>query len=239
MRTEAANTTEREDGDYTLVIMAKAIRAGAVKTRLAACLPPAAITSLYRCLLEDTIALARALDGVATAIMSPAADVEDLRRIVNRSMQVVPQKGAGLAAGLESVFEHFAGRTVAFNSDTPHLPLPVLRQAFDALASCDLVVGPTHDGGYYLVGAKAPPPGLFTDGAMGTASALEILLARARMLGLSVRSTEECYDVDVPADLSRLSEELRLAPERAPRTADWLARWARSAAEPMSSGSNP
>jgi hypothetical protein len=74
---------------------------------------------------------------------------------------------------------------------------------------------------------------------MGTASALEMLLARARMLGLSVRSTEECYDVDVPADLGRLSEELRLAPERAPRTAEWLARWERSAAEPMSSGSNP
>jgi len=239
MRTEVANTTEREDGDCALVIMAKAIRAGAVKTRLAACLPPDAITSLYRCLLEDTIALARSLDGVTTAIMSPAADVEDLRRTVDGNMQVVPQKGAGLAAGLESVFEPFAGRTVAFNSDTPHLPLPVLQQAFDTLASCDMVVGPTHDGGYYLVGANAPHPGLFAASAMGTGSALEMLLARARRLGLSVYSTDECYDVDVPADLSRLSEELRLAPQRAPRTAQWLAQWAGTTAEPMSSGSNP
>jgi glycosyltransferase A (GT-A) superfamily protein (DUF2064 family) len=137
------------------------------------------------------------------------------------------------------VFEHFAGRTVAFNSDTPHLPLAVLRQAFDALASCDLVVGPTHDGGYYLVGSKVPQPGLFAASAMGTGSALEMLLARAKKLGLSVSSTQECYDVDVPADLSWLSEELRLAPQRAPRTAQWLAHWARTTAEPMSSGSNP
>jgi rSAM/selenodomain-associated transferase 1 len=238
MRSETAKITEPEDGNCTLVIMAKAARAGAVKTRLGACLPADAITRLYLCLLEDTMALARSLHGVATAIMSPAADVEDLRRTVDGSMQVVPQKGAGLAAGLESVFEHFAGRTVAFNSDTPHLPLAVLRQAFDALASCDLVIGPTHDGGYYLVGAKAPHPGLFAANVMGTASALEMLLSRARKLGLSVHSTDECYDVDMPADLSRLSEELRLAPERAPRTAQWLAHRAQTTAEPMASGSN-
>src|SRR5215472_5247066 len=97
--------TETEDGSRTLVIMAKAARAGAVKTRLGACLPADAITGLYRCLLEDTMALARSLDGVATAIMSPAADAQELRRTVDGSMEVVPQKGSGLAAGLESVFE--------------------------------------------------------------------------------------------------------------------------------------
>jgi rSAM/selenodomain-associated transferase 1 len=218
--------------DCTLVIMAKAPRPGTVKTRLSTCLPSDAITGLYRCLLEDTMTLARSLDGVAPAMMSPAADVEDLRRMADGSMQVVAQKGSGLAAGLESAFEYFSAsgprRIVAFNSDSPHLPLPVLRQAFDALALCDLVVGPTHDGGYYLVGAKAPHPGLFAASAMGTTSALDTLLARAQKLGLSVRSTGEFYDVDVPADLSRLAEDLRLAPERAPRTASWLAEWARA-----------
>ena len=229
MLPDTAHLVGAEPGGCTLVIMAKAARPGAVKTRLAACLPADAIPGLYRCLLEDTMALARSLDGVAPAIMSPAADVEDLRRLVDGGMQVLPQKGAGLAAGLESVFEHFSAegprRIVAFNSDSPHLPAPVLRQAFETLGSYDLVVGPTHDGGYYLVGGKAPHPGLFASSDMGTASALETLLARARKLRLSVRSIGEFYDVDVPADLSRLAEELRLAPERAPRTAAWLAEW--------------
>jgi glycosyltransferase A (GT-A) superfamily protein (DUF2064 family) len=64
-------------GDCTLVIMAKAARPGAVKTRLGACLPSDAITGLYRCLLEDTMALSRSLDGVAAAIMCPSVDVEE------------------------------------------------------------------------------------------------------------------------------------------------------------------
>lgn len=237
MRTETANKAGAKLGDCTLVIMAKAVRPGAVKTRLEASLPADAIAGLYRCLLEDTMDLARSLDGVAAAIMSPAADVEHLRSMVRGTIQVLAQKGTGLAAGLESVFESAAGRrTIAFNSDSPHLPASVLRQAFEVLGSCDLVVGPTNDGGYYLVGAKAPHPGLFAASAMGTATALEMLLARARELGLSVGVTDEFYDIDVGADLNRLAEELRLAPERAPRTAAWLAEWTRTGS-PLSSGS--
>jgi rSAM/selenodomain-associated transferase 1 len=241
MLSETANMTGAEIGECVLVIMAKAPRPGAVKTRLGASLHADAITGLYRCLLEDTMALARSLDGVATLIMSPSADVDELRRMADGSLQVVAQRGVGLAAGLESVFESFCGegrrRIIAFNSDSPHLPGLVLQQAFEALGSCDLVVGPTHDGGYYLVGAKAAHPGLFAAGAMGTASALEMLLGRAQDLQLSVRSTDEFYDIDVPMDLSRLAEDLRLAPERAPRTAAWLAEWTRT--RPRLASSNP
>ena len=221
--------------DCTLVIMAKAPRPGAVKTRLAACLPSTAITGLYRCLLEDTVALAQSLDGVETAMMSPASDVEALSRMGGDGVRVVAQTGEGLGAALKSVFAHFATagrRIIAFNSDSPHLPASVLRTAFDALRSCDLVIGPTHDGGYYLVGATASHPGLFVASAMGTSNALEALLARARALTLSVCFTDPFYDIDIPADLSRLAEELRLAPARAPRTARWLAEWARTADQP-------
>ncbi len=220
--------------DCTLVIMAKAPRPGAVKTRLSASLPPDAILGLYRCLLEDTLALAQSLEGVETAMMSPAGDVEALSRIAGHGVRVVAQTGNGLAAALTGVFEHFAGggrRVVAFNSDSPHLPLPTLQQAFDALTSCDLVVGPTHDGGYYLVGATAHHPGLFASAALGTTSALDMLLARAASLKLSVRFTDPFYDIDVPADLTRLMEELRVSPERAPRTAGWLAQCTEVAAQ--------
>jgi rSAM/selenodomain-associated transferase 1 len=208
--------------------MAKAPRTGKVKTRLAQSLPPDAVLELYRCLLDDTLALARSLDGVEVVMMCPASDVDDLVRFAGDSVRVVAQTGEGLASGLTSVFATFAPtseRVIAFNSDSPHLPASVLQGAFDTLATCDVVVGPTHDGGYYLVGAKASHPGLFNGNGMGTSSALETLMQRVTSLGLSVRLTEPFYDIDIAPDLIRLDEELQQCSPRAPRTAEWLEQW--------------
>ena len=214
--------------DRVLVIMAKAPRPGAVKTRLSPGLPPEVSTAFYRCLFDDTLALARSLHDVEVAIMCPRSDVNELAQLARNGVNVVAQTGEGLAAGLTSVFAHFVEghqrRTIAFNSDSPHLPRSVLEDAFETLAAHDVVVGPTNDGGYYLVGASAFHPTLFALDGMGTSSALERLLSRARTLKLSVGFAASFYDIDVADDLSRLAEELRLAPARAPRTAAWLQR---------------
>jgi rSAM/selenodomain-associated transferase 1 len=221
--------------DRVLVIMAKAPRPGAVKTRLIPSLSPEVVTAFYCCLLDDTLALARSLGDVEVAIMCPHSDVNELARLSGKEVSVVAQKGEGLAAGLTSVFAHFAEghqrRTIAFNSDTPHLPRSVLEDAFTTLAQHDVVVGPTDDGGYYLVGAKASHPALFASEGMGTSSALERLLLRARALELSIGFSDPFYDIDLADDLTRLATELRLAPMRASRTARWLKEWEIVAAE--------
>ena len=231
----ASETVARSSGsDRVLVIMAKAPSPGEVKTRLTPSLSPAAVTAFYCCLLDDTLALARSLSEVEVAIMCPDSDVDELAQLAGKEASVVAQKGEGLAAGLTSVFTHFAQdhergahprRVIAFNSDSPHLPQSVLENAFETLAAHDVVVGPTHDGGYYLVGAKASHPVLFSHDGMGTSSALERLLLQARALELSVGFADSFYDIDVADDLSRLAAELRLAPARAPRTAQWLKEW--------------
>ena len=219
----------------TLVIMAKAPRPGMVKTRLMESLPPSAVTALYRCLLQDTLALATSLTNVEVAVMCPELDQEDLAHLIEDRVQVVAQKGEGLAAGLTSVFRHFtaAGRqhVIAFNSDSPHLAPSILDGAFEILATHDLVVGPTHDGGYYLVGAKAAHATLFESDRMGTRSALDRLLTRTKFLELSTGFTEPFYDIDVANDLVRLARELRLAPAKAPRTAGWFGEWHQAVAQ--------
>ena len=241
MKSSSETAVRSSDRDRVLVIMAKAPRLGEVKTRLASSLSAAAVTDFYCCLLDDTLALARSLKmgGVEVAIMCPESDVNELARLANREtpgsdVNVVAQKGEGLAAGLTSVFAHFTPdrqregrprRVIAFNSDSPHLPPSVLEGAFETLAAHDVVVGPTHDGGYYLVGAKASHPTLFAHDGMGTSSALERLLSRSRALELSVGFADPFYDIDIAEDLRRLAEELRLAPARAPRTAAWLKEW--------------
>jgi uncharacterized protein len=219
----------------TLVIMAKAPKPGMVKTRLTGSLPSPAVTALYRCLLEDTLALATSLTSVEVAVMCPESDQDELARLVGNRVQVMAQEGEGLAAGLTSVFRHFtaAGRqhVIAFNSDSPHLAPSVLESAFEILATHDVVVGPTHDGGYYLVGAKAVHPALFESDGMGTGSALDRLLTRAKVLELSTGFTEPFYDIDVAKDLILLARELQLAPEKAPRTAGWFGEWQHAVAQ--------
>ena len=212
----------------TLVIMAKAPRAGKVKTRLNESLPSPAITALYRCLLEDTVALAKSLTSVDLAVMCPESDQGELTQLLGDAVQVVAQEGEGLAAGLNSVFRYFTaagGHVVAFNSDSPHLAPSVLNNAFEILTTHDVVVGPTHDGGYYLVGAKAAHPSLFEGDGMGTRSAFESLLIRTKLLELTVGCTELFYDVDVAGDLVLLARELELTPGKAARTAAWLREW--------------
>lgn len=214
--------------------MAKAPKPGMVKTRLAESLPSSAVTALYRCLLEDTVALAKSLTSVEAAVMCPEPDQDELGQLLGNTVQVVAQKGQGLAAGLTSVFRHFIAadgqHVIAFNSDSPHLAPSVLDSAFAILATHDVVVGPTHDGGYYLVGAKAAHPSLFGGDGMGTKSALDTLLTRTTALGLTAGFTEPFYDIDVPNDLILLAQELRLTPARAPRTAAWFNEWEQAVA---------
>ena len=229
MESSSETAVPARNDDRVLVIMAKAPRPGAVKTRLTPSLPVEAVAAFYGCLLEDTLALARSLGGVEVAIMCPDSDVNELARLAGPGAHVLAQKGEGLAAGLTSVFAHFAvghqSRIIAFNSDSPHLPRSVLEESFETLVAHDVVVGRTYDGGYYLVGAKAYHPTLFTSDGMGTSSALERLLSRARVLELCVGFTDPFYDIDVVDDLVRLAAELQRAPARAPRTALWLEHW--------------
>jgi uncharacterized protein len=207
--------------------MAKAPRLGHVKTRLANSLSQPAIIELYKCLIEDTIQLARSVTTDALAIVCLASDVADLADWLP-DIEIVAQDDKGLAAGLISAFRVFIGRgyrhVVALDGDSPQISCHTLEHAFRLLDSDDVVVGPTTDGGYYLVGATAVEPQLFDHHRIGTGGALDSLRAAAQKLNLKVAMTETAYDVDEPGDLVRLSQELHLFPSRAPRTAQWLAR---------------
>jgi rSAM/selenodomain-associated transferase 1 len=208
--------------------MAKAPRRGHAKTRLDGALSAADVVRLSECMLLDTVDLVRSIDGAHSAVMCPAGDVAELAEMLP-GVEVVGQDGAGLAAALTSVFRRFpaAGfsRVIAIDADSPHLPAEVLRAAFASLDERDLVIGPTEDGGYYLVGAAAAHGELFEAEPLGTASAYDALCRRAGSRGLSVAVAPLFYDVDLLPDLVRLAAELRADPRRAPRTAALLASW--------------
>jgi glycosyltransferase A (GT-A) superfamily protein (DUF2064 family) len=117
----------------------------------------------------------------------------------------------------------------AIGSDHPDLPLSLVHEAFDKLsAGVDVVLGPAHDGGYYLIAmrGKAIHRDLFSGVEWSSGSVLSSTLARCRSLGLGVAHLQGGYDVDTSEDLDRLAATLAADLSiRCPRTRDLLGRW--------------
>jgi uncharacterized protein len=215
--------------DVALTIMAKAPRAGAVKTRLCPPLSPREAAGLARCLLRDTIAKARSLADVTAMIAyTPAGERAAFERLAT-DLALVPQQGhdlgermrAALAQGLRT-HRH----AIAIGTDTPTLPAAALRLAIDRLGSddVDVVLGPAEDGGYYLIGVRADHPALFAEVPWSTSAVLDLTLRRAAAAGLRCALLPAWFDVDTPADLARLRAALADAPHQAPSTSRFLAR---------------
>jgi uncharacterized protein len=86
----------------------------------------------------------------------------------------------------------------------------------------DLVVGPSDDGGYYLIGLRAPRPELFADVPWSSSAVLEVTLTRARGIGLRMRLLPAWFDVDTAGDLRRLRAEMATSGDVPTRTAAFL-----------------
>lgn len=189
-----------------LLIMAKAPHPGAVKTRLCPPLTPGLAADLYRAFLRDTIALGAGLPGTTVGVVyPPTADDRALLALLPPGAVAWAQEGQGLGDGLRGAFDRaFAAgyrRVVVMSSDSPTLPATVLEEAFAALADHDLALGPTHDGGYYLIGLTSPQPRLFAGIAWSTAAVYRQTRERASESALRVRATAPWPDVDTIADL--------------------------------------
>ena len=107
---------------------------------------------------------------------------------------------------------------VLIGSDNPTLPQSLIEQACAALDADDLCIGPSADGGYYLIGLREPHLGVFDAIEWSTSRVYGQTLARAERLGLRVASLPEWYDVDEPSDLVRLQRAGRAPETVAPHT---------------------
>jgi rSAM/selenodomain-associated transferase 1 len=215
--------------DPALVIMAKQPIVGRTKTRLSPPLTPAEATALYEALLLDTIELGAGLKGVQLAIaVTPPQAVDTFRHIGPPGIILLPVAGTDIGDCLDQVLGRLlaAGHplAIALNSDGPTLPDAYLRQAFDRLRGFDVVLGPSKDGGYYLIGIKEARPELFRDIRWSSERVTAQTLARAEAMGLSVALLPPWYDVDTGADLERLRGELATLPaETLPHTRRFFA----------------
>jgi hypothetical protein len=215
--------------ETALAVMAKRPEVGSTKTRLCPPLSPAQAADLYQALLLDSLALAGSLPGVDLAIaITPPDSQAYFSAAAPPGARLLPVAGRDigecLAKTLDQLLEMGYRKALALNSDGPSLPLAYLTQAIGCLDRHELVLGPSQDGGYYLIGLKRFHPSLFIDIAWSTGQVFAQTLARAAGLELSVTQTPTWYDIDTPADLVRLQAELdQLPPGRLPHTRAYLA----------------
>jgi rSAM/selenodomain-associated transferase 1 len=192
-------------------------------------LTPVQAADLYDCFLRDTLDAMRKVPGVQCVIGYLPEDALDYFRQLAPDMGLTCQHGASLGERLDHLLtETLAGgsqRAVVMDSDSPTLPVSYISQAFDRLADADVVLGPTRDGGYYLIGMKQPQPQLLRQVKMSTPHVLSDTLALAASTGLTVFLLPAWYDVDTIADLHQLDSEINglSANESAVATRRWLA----------------
>ncbi|MBI4200850.1 MAG: TIGR04282 family arsenosugar biosynthesis glycosyltransferase [Chloroflexi bacterium] len=198
-----------------LAIMARAPIPGQVKTRLQPHLTPEQSADLYSAFLQDTLDMAvsaRACDVFLA--FTPPHEEALFRRLAPASVELFAQAEGDLGQRMCRIFEqlHEEGHSpvVIVGTDIPTLQPRHLTGALERLRDHAVCLGPSRDGGYYLIGAHDIHPCLFQRVPWGTATVLQATLERAKAAGLPVALLDACSDIDTIEDLRRLGREVDL-----------------------------
>ena len=209
-----------------LVVVAKEPVPGKVKTRLFPELSPAVAADLYRCFLHDRIQEVSTLNEVDRAIAYTPEDArETFITLALDGFELFAQQGKHLGERLNNIFleklsQGYKAVSIV-DSDSPDLPKSLIKESFELLLSkrVEVVFGPCHDGGYYLVGMRKPHPELFRNIPWSTENVLSVTLEKARKMGLNVKLLSTWNDLDTFKDLLEFYNKYK---DR-PLSKDWAA----------------
>lgn len=201
-----------------LIIFAKNPMPNQVKTRLIPQLSPEQAARLYSAFLTDWCETLAALPNATRVIAyTPPESLPDLQALIGKDAIYIPQVGDALGERLISATQWAAEKgypkILIVGSDSPTLPLSSVSQAIVTLDSRDIVLGPSVDGGYYLLGFSAAHlaktvPFVFEEIAWSTESVFRQTVARVRSIGATLGLLPPWYDVDTPADVTFLHAHL-------------------------------
>jgi hypothetical protein len=194
-----------------VAIFAKPPVPGKVKTRLLPVLSPEQAAHVHMACLRDVVRLVAGVAGVerCLCVAGPARQARALARQLGLSSawRVHSQRGRDLGARMANAFAHFfargAAKAVIIGTDTPWMGSGAISSALRALQQHEVVLGPTEDGGYYLVAARRLLPPMFRGMAWGTAQVFRRTVRVLRQARIQPALLRTDFDLDRPADLSR------------------------------------
>lgn len=198
-----------------LVIFAKAPEPGRVKTRLTPAISKECAARLHEAFIMDILDATTSVAAKRALACLPTTKHPFFSLLKKKEpLQFIHQKGEDLGARMRNAFEWGLSegfqKVVLIGCDAPTLPIEMIQAAFDHLTTTEVVLGPSLDGGYYLIGTKETMPDLFSQLPWGTETVLRETLERVNKKKRRCRLLPFWYDIDRPHDLAFLSAHLRL-----------------------------
>lgn len=195
-----------------LIIFAKAPVPGYVKTRLESHLSKEECASLHESFITDTVRLSMEVAGADIFLACHPAGHPFFQNIsADYGVRLTVQKGNDLGERMDSAINYFLGlgykKVIIIGSDSPDLPPEYVKVGFERLDSSDMVVGPSMDGGYYLIGGRKGLP-VFSGIPWSSRSVFEMTLERAVKNGITFSVLKEWYDIDTWEDLQRFRNSI-------------------------------
>jgi rSAM/selenodomain-associated transferase 1 len=190
--------------------MAKYPAVGMVKTRLGESIGAEKGAHLYLCFLRDTIEKVNSLSVPFFIYYTPEDKITDFKRLFGNDLGYLPQRGDDLGErlynGFVKSFENGFTSAIALASDVPDLPKAILDEALKKLTENDSVIGPSFDGGYYLIGLRkdSASKNLFRGIAWSTETVFKETMKKIKQGNISCHALAPWGDVDQIADLNRL-----------------------------------
>ncbi len=193
-----------------LGIMFRIPQLGKVKKRLAAQIGDEMTLKIYNMMLQKTIKNVSRLSNIALYGFYKGTLSANLN--ILKTVQNIPQRGKDLGERMLNAFKWLFNqgykKVILIGSDSPDIPLSYIKEAFSRLDTRELVLGPAEDGGYYLIGLKAPIDSLFKNIRWGSSQVLRDTIKIAEIEGITYSLLPQWYDIDDVESLKRWMPQL-------------------------------
>lgn len=188
-----------------LVVFAKEPKKGKVKTRLKGTYTEEECVGLYKAFLEDVLDIAGRVQADEKILTYQAEGEPVYLKEIATGFKMVEQTGSDLGEKMHNVFNLIgSNKTVIIGSDSPTLPASFIEEAFRGLDDNDIVLGPSEDGGYYLIALKEPCEELFNGIEWSSSRVFDQTIQKAKVLKKKIVLLSKWYDIDAPEDLAKL-----------------------------------
>jgi len=190
----------KENATCCLIIFIRNPEKGKVKSRIAKTTGEDKALEIYQELLNATRDLCTQLNDITKIIYYSSEIIHDDdwdNKVYKKRLQQGSNLGERMSTALKLSLQHFE-KAVLIGSDCPYITPQLILKAFETLAANDLVIGPAHDGGYYLIGLKKHHPELFNDLDWGTSKVFGQTMVKAA--GVKTGLIEKLSDIDTYED---------------------------------------